>query len=523
MDDQNFDDIIKGKLENYQDTGDFNPGALDNMLDNLPTGGGGGGSSGASLPGWAQSAWVPIGLGATLLLNAILITMLWTQKRTINEVKEELQAVKIRTQAVVHDTIVVARKDTVYLKGSNSGLNQAGFAGNYKPYYSYNQRGTGNYKPYYSYNQRGTGNYKPYYNYDQRGTGNYKPYYNYDQRGRGNNNNNASRFGRYPANTKNQPYFRAGGYLPNQQNRQGRLPNNVNAQSNTVGNPTNTKNPLPNNSGNNTGNTNKPHLISPAKKEAKLRLMASLLVDSIRLLPRQENDQPYDSWSAEVKEVPELTPKVKKKRKKAFWNNIGVQLGVSAGVTSPIFDLGNSQVAIPLGLKAEISLGERLRIHTGIDFYKVSQNISSLPTNLDDFTKLFPDLSTDDDQDFTGYEMEATVVEIPVQLRYMFGSRFSNIKPFAGVGIIARKMSGQETSYNYIEEQQSEVYNETYVGSSPFRLTNYQVTFGAETYLSKNINLQLGAYYNGGLKPLSYDGSQFNNLGMSAALFFTLK
>lgn len=479
MDDQNFDDIIKGKLENYQDTGGFDPGTLDSMLDNLPAAGGGGGGSSGGLPGWAQSAWVPIGLGATLLLNVVLITMLWTQKRTIDEVKEELKIVQAKTPTIVHDTIVVARKDTVYLKGNNynNGLNQAGFVGSYTPYY----------------NQKG------------------------------NVYNNTSKYRRYPANTSNPPYFRAGSYYPNsQQNRQGQPTNPMNTRNNTAGNLKNVHGKSINNSGIGKNGTDKPDLTDPTKKlqptKESLRLMASLSIDSIRLLPRMENEKPYDSWTAEVKEVPVLAPKAQKKKRKknAFWNNVGVQLGVSAGITSPIFELGDSQVAVPLGVKAEISLGERLRIHTGIDCYRISQNIGTFPTNLD-LEDQYPEIN--EDELLEEITMEATVIEIPVQLRYTFGGRFSNIKPFVGVGVIARKMSSQELSYSYEEEQASE----TYIDSSPFRLSNYQVTFGTEIYLSKSLNLQLGAYYNGGLKPLGFAESQFNNLGMNASLFFTLK
>lgn len=465
MDDQNFDDIIKGKLENYQDTGGFDEGALNQMLDNLPAAGGGGAAGGSGgLSTWAQSAWLPVGLAATLLFNVVLLTMVWQQKQTIGEVKQALNTVQTKTAVAKRDTIVVIKKDTVYIQ-SNTGVNQASFM----PSAGYNFRPQPN----------------AYFRNSSRRTGN------------------------YPINS---PYALPQGTVPRQKNTQYRkggsqIPNTTTQDSLSLGGLSNGGN-----SGNVTNTTQS--RLSP---EEKSRLIAALSVDSIRLLTRQEPDPATDPWQVTMEKVPEPIKKRKKRKKKSrLLGNIGVQLGFSAGVYSPIFKIGESDLTLPIGAKAEIGFGEHLRLHTGIDFYGLSHEVESLPVN-EDYMETFPEIKENEEID----EIKSTlsVLEVPLQLRYSFGSRFASFKPFVGVGIMARKFANYQIFYKYDEEEENELYDII----DHWRLSNYQVILGADFYLKRNLSLQVHAHYNGRLSQNYNYLEQFNALGLKATLLFRLK
>jgi hypothetical protein len=467
MDDQNFDDIIKGKLENYQDTGGFDEGALNQMLDNLPAAGGGGaaGRSGG-LSTWAQSAWLPVGLAATLLFNVVLLTMVWQQKQTIGEVKQALKTVQTKTTVAKRDTIVVVHKDTVYIQ-SHVGINQAGF-------------------------MSGAG-----YNFRPEPKTNFR------------NNNNSRRMGNYPVNNTN---FLPQGTIrrPNTNDRQGSTKSSTSTVKDSLSLGGSVRN------GGNNGNTThtNPSRLSPAQKS---RLIASLSVDSIRLLSRQEPAPATNPWHITMEKVPEPVKQRKKRKKRLrLLGNIGVQLGISAGVNSPIFNIGESNLAIPIGAKAEIGFGERLRLHTGIDFYSLEHSVDLLPVN-EDYSETFPEIK--DDEELEEIKSTLGVLEIPLQLRYTFGSRFANIKPFVGAGIMARKLTTYQSLYKYDEDEENELYDNI----DNWRLSNYQVVLGADFYLKRNLSLQLHAHYNGRLSQNYNHLEQFNALGLKATLLFRLK
>lgn len=466
MDDQNFDDIIKGKLENYQDTGGFDEGALNQMLDNLPAAGGGGvaGASGG-LSTWAQSAWLPVGLAATLLFNVVLLTMVWQQKQTIGEVKQALNTVQTKATVAKRDTIVVIKKDTVYIQ-SNVGINQAGF-----------MSGTG-----YTFHPQPKTNLR---------------------------NNNSHRTGNYQVNNTNslpQSTVRR----PNTNDRQG----NKKPPTSTVKDSLSLGGSIKN--GGNSGNTTNTNPSQLSSKE-KSRLIASLSVDSIRLLSRQEPAPATNPWHVTMEKVPEPVKQRKKRRKKSrLLGNIGIQLGISAGVNSPIFNIGESNMAIPIGAKAEIGFGERLRLHTGIDFYSLEHSVDLLPVN-EDYTETFPEIK--DDEELEEIKSTLSMLEIPLQLRYSFGSRFANFKPFVGVGIMARKLTTYQSLYKYDEDEENELYDNI----DNWGLSNYQVVLGADFYLKRNLSLQVHAHYNGKLSQNDNHLEQFNALGLKTTLLFRLK
>lgn len=466
MDDQNFDDIIKGKLENYQDTGGFDEGALNQMLDNLPAGGGAAGGSGG-VSTWSRSAWLPVGLAATLLFNVVLLMMVWQQKQTIGEVKQALDTVQAQATVVKRDTIVVVKKDTVYIQ-PNTGVNQAGF-----------MLGTG-------YNIRRQPN----------------AYFR-------NNNKRRSRMSNYPVNGT---YALPQGTVPQQNNTQyskdgSQIPNATIQDSLSLVRVRNGSNH------GNVTNTNQSRLLPKEKS----RLIAALSVDSIRLLTRQEPAPAANPWQVTMEKVPTPIKKPKKRKKKSrLLSNIGVQLGFSAGINSPIFDIGESNLTLPIGAKAEIGFGERLRLHTGIDFYSLSHEVESLPIN-EDYTETFPEIK--ENEELEEIKSTLSVLEVPLQLRYSFGSRFASFKPFVGAGIMARKLTTYQSLYLYDEEEENELYDNT----NHWRLSNYQVILGADFYLKRNLSLQVHAHYNGRLSQNYNHLEQFNALGLKATLLFRIK
>ena len=476
MDNQEFDDIIKGKLENFQDTGGYDEGALDNLLDNLPNAGGG---AAGSLPTWMQSAWWPIGIAASVLFNLILITLVWNQRQTVHDMQQEIKSIKTRTAVV--DTVVISKTDTIFISNKNT----------------HNQ---GN------INQAGLWNRSPYGAYPNANT-----WANGDKPSR----RNSQRIVYVPVPVSGkayQKYLSGQGYDPVTGRK---IPNDQN-NANSSPNPLSNSKKEAKNADSGTGNTPPPTTKNAFSEQQKKALMASMVVDSIRLLSNLGNDPLKENWQVEMEKVPEKRPKVKRKAKRAFWRNIGLQLGVTAGVSTPLIDLGETDLAIPLGVKIELSFGERWRLHTGIDFYVFSQEVSSLPTNQNS-TERYPNLNTS--EELKEIETTANVLDIPLQLRYTFGARFSSIKPYVGVGLLARRMSKLQVSYEYDEEEA----NALFIQNSPWQLSHYQGVLGAEIFLQRNINLQLHAYYNGGFEALGGTKNYFNNLGFSAGLFFTLK
>ncbi|HAS41866.1 MAG TPA: hypothetical protein DCS93_15405 [Microscillaceae bacterium] len=476
MDNQEFDDIIKGKLENFQDTGGYDEGALDNMLDNLPNAGGGAASS---LPAWMQSAWWPIGIAASVLFNLILITLVWNQRQTVQTMQQEIRSIKTRTAVV--DTLVISKTDTIFISNNNT----------------HNQGNP---------NQAGLWNRSPYGTYPNANTW-------------ANNNKQASGGGQrivyvpVPVSGKAyQKYLSGQGYNPttgrkvsNDQNKNNASPNNSSDGKKDT-----------KSSGNNTGNTPPSTTKNIFSEKQKKALMASMVTDSIQLLSNLGNDPLRENWQVEMEKIPEKKPKVKRKAKRAFWRNMGLQLGVTAGASTPLIDLGETELTIPLGVKAELSFGERWRLHTGIDFYTFSHEVSSLPANQNS-TERYPNLNTS--EELKEIKTTANVLDIPLQLRYTFGARFSSIKPYIGVGVLARRMSKLQVSYEYDEEDANALFTQ----NSPWQLSHYQGVLGAEFFLQRNINLQVNAYYNGGFEALGGNRNYFNNLGFSAGLFFTLK
>lgn len=474
MDNQEFDDIIKGKLENFQDTGSYDEGALDNLLDNLPNAGGG---AAGGLPTWMQSAWWPIGIAASVLFNMILIMLVWNQRQVVQDLQQEIKSIKTRSS--VKDTVVISKTDTVFINntGTSSGYNNQ-------------QAGLWTRSPYIYY---------PNNTNTKFGTGNGLP------------QTNRYSLNTYRTNQPNQRFKSGGGYNPSgNPNGLGEIKHTDNPQ-NTNKNDDKNLNGLSDVSGNSAPIVIKNRPLSMEKK----RLLASLVTDSIQLLSSITNDLQADEWQVKMKKLPQKKPKVKTRTKNAFWNNIGLQLGVAAGVSTPLIDLGETELAIPLGIKAEISLGERFRLHTGVDFYTFNQEISGLPSNQNN-TERFPDLNTG--EELKEIKTSANVLDIPIQLRYTFGTRFSNIKPYVGVGLLARRMSLQ-VSYEYDEDDA----NALFVQNTSWQLSHYQGVVGAEFFLQRNINLQVNAYYNGGFEALGGSTNYFNNLGFQAGLFFTLK
>lgn len=461
MDDQNFDDIIKGKLENYQDTSSFDEGALDQMLDNLPTSGGAIGGSG--LPAWAQSAWLPVGLVATLLFNVVLLAMVWQQKQTINEVKQTLDTVQAKTPVMMRDTVVIVQKDTVYIQ-NNGGVNQASILGAGYSFYPSSRARFRNHQTPHSAN--------------------------------------------YPATP---PQSLPRGKAFSQQNTQpnkGNPPTSVRSDSLSLINTKNGQGVPPT-----TSKTNKKRLSA----EEKQQIIASLSVDSIQPLAHKEEKPVQNTWSINMEKVTEPTIKNKKKKyKPSVWNNVGIQLGVSAGVASPMFNWGKSNKAIPIGAKAEIGFGERLRLYTGVDFYSLEHELENFPVNVD-YDETFPEVKTD--QELEEIKTKLSVLELPIQFRYMLGSRFSSFKPFVGLGIVARKLTNYQTFYKYEDDDENELYSNSTIWS----LSHYQAVLGGEFFLKRNLSLQLHAHYTGRFSESYNNLGQFNSLGLNATLLFRIK
>ncbi|OJJ14006.1 hypothetical protein BKI52_44885 [marine bacterium AO1-C] len=512
MDNQEFDDIIKGKLENFQDTGSYNEGALDNLLDNLPNAGGG---AAGSLPTWMQSAWWPIGIAASVLFNLLLVFLVWNQRQTVRDMQQEIRSMKTRSAVV--DTVVISKTDTIFISTKNTSTQ-----------YNQTQAGLWNRSPYGAYpnSNRWLGGTNKLPRTKQRivyvpvpvSNNNYQKYLSgqgfnpaSNQKISGNTNPNNSKQGivyvPVPVSNKAyQKYLSGQGFDPaSNQKISGNANSLPDAKKDTK------------KSDNGSGKTTPPITNNAFSEEEKKELLASMsAVDSIQLLSNMTNDPLRDDWQITMEKIPEKRPKIKRKAKRAFWSNIGFQLGVTAGASTPLIDLGETDLVIPLGAKAEVSFGERWRFHTGIDFYTFEQEISSLPANQNN-TERYPDLNTS--EELKEIKTSANVLDVPLQLRYTFGTRFSNIKPYIGVGVLARRMSRLQVSYEYDEEEA----NALFMQNSPWQISHYQGVLGAEIFLQRNINLQLNAYYNGGFEALGGNNNYFNNLGFSAGLFFTLK
>lgn len=399
MDNQEFDDIIKGKLENYQDTGSFDEGALDNMLDNLPNAGnsGGGGAAGG-LPTWMQSSWLPIGVAASVLFNIVVITMLWSQRQTVKDMQHELKQIKLKSSS--RDTIFISKTDTIYISGTNTYAQNRGNSST-QPLY-YNQAGIGFYYPYlgHSYTSNPLSDRLPGYN---------RPGNEYLYSNRGYNRTESSYIpGTYaPSGNNNlgQKYLRAGSNQllnPSSNFRQKQTiingsvnPNSLFDRPNTGHiNTSNTPISLKNELNSYTKNAQPLLFKNTEDRLAAERSLIILAPDSVRLLSRLENPNSPNQRLINIEKVEEPTLKFKRKKaRKSLWNNIGVQLGITSGLNIPLFDLGEVESGIPIGFKAEISLGERLRLHTGIDFYAIEQEITGLPTNLNT-SERFPNLNT---------------------------------------------------------------------------------------------------------------------------------
>lgn len=152
---------------------------------------------------------------------------------------------------------------------------------------------------------------------------------------------------------------------------------------------------------------------------------------------------------------------------------------------------GSDNSASTFGISANIKFVKNVALKVGLDKLDIGFKIYPEEDDFNTYPAAIPDNPDDILKELKG---QFSYLQVPVQFRYLFGKE-KGVRPFIGIGMIARKPIKQQFLTEYDTQGGDEYYKPVKIGNSGFDVKNLHGSIGVEYNFWKSFYAVAEGYY----------------------------
>ena len=191
------------------------------------------------------------------------------------------------------------------------------------------------------------------------------------------------------------------------------------------------------------------------------------------------------------------------------------QIGVNFNPWNRFMINGQIRKSSNTAINVDLKYGRNWRISTGLEFFKVYQEIDAITDDI----SYYPIAKSNDRRDILQeVALDSRFLQIPLGLRYVFmPDKF--LRPYLHTSVLARRVLQQNFSYTYAERFDPHFLNRQFT-VSPFLFSGVKFGTGIEIDMYSRLSARLEGYYSRDFNNPAYQYDRLIYWGVNGGLNF---
>lgn len=222
-----------------------------------------------------------------------------------------------------------------------------------------------------------------------------------------------------------------------------------------------------------------------------------------------------------IKDKAGLLPvKMQRELEKHYTKGVGIKVGPSIGVNKPFFDVGKGDIRPLYGMKADFIMSPSISIETGFNYTQIINEIEG-EVNLSRVAKPQFDPTRGD---LIAMEVESEFIEVPLSVKYRYPISEGTV--FGSLGVSSVFYSSQVFDYDQSFETGSQTLGVSsganFIPSAQYM--NYaNISLGITQLVKKQNSFELAIIYQQGLQDMGESDFKNSLLGLRTAYWFKIR
>jgi len=215
-----------------------------------------------------------------------------------------------------------------------------------------------------------------------------------------------------------------------------------------------------------------------------------------------------------------LPVKMQRVLEKHYTKGVGIRLGPTIGVNKQFFDVGKGEIKPIYGMKADFIMSPSISIETGFNYTQVINEIEG-QSNLSRIAKPQFDPSRGE---LITMEVESEFIEVPLNVKYRYPIGDGEV--FGSLGVSSVFYSSQVFDYDQLFETGSQTLGVSsgvnFIPSAQYM--NYaNISLGITQLVKKQNSFELAIIYQQGLQDMGESDFKNSLLGLRTAYWFKIR